>query len=91
MSCSEDELAWSGPLGLVHYETDAKRSQFSLLYYGFRSETRDTKTTRDIFPFITWDTGPDETHVSFVWHLLNYEHKADRRGGHVLFIPSGNV
>ena len=60
------------------------------MYFGYRSETNNGLTSRDIFPFITWDTGPDEINVSFLWRLLHYQRKGDRRGGHILFIPFGS-
>jgi hypothetical protein len=86
---SADELAWHGPLGLVSFSRDAEAERFSLLYYGYRSETRGGRTSRDLFPFVTWDSGPDETSWSFLWRLLHYEQKGARRGGHVLFLPWG--
>lgn len=88
---AQDELEWSGPLGLVHYERDSERARFSLLYYGYRSETKDRRTSRDIFPFLTWDTGPDEQRISFLWRLFHYERQGERRGGHVLFVPWGET
>ena len=88
---SEHELDWSGPLGLVSYERDPRRTRFSFLYYGYRTESEAGRTSRDIFPFLTWDTGPSEKHVSFLWRFLDYERKGERVGGHVLFIPWGDV
>ncbi|HEX6882511.1 MAG TPA: hypothetical protein VF530_03960 [Planctomycetota bacterium] len=85
----EDALSWHGPLGLVRYARDAEARRFSLLYYGYRSETRAGRTRRDLFPFVTWDSGPDETSWSFLWRVLRYERKGERRGGHVLFVPWG--
>ncbi len=89
--CAPDELEWSAPLGLLHYERDPEHRRFSLLYYGYRSETRGERTRRDIFPFVTWDSGPDETRVSFLWRLFRYERHGERRGGHVLFVPWGDA
>jgi hypothetical protein len=88
---SESGRSWTGPLGLVRFERDAEHERFSLLYYGYRRETRGARTSRDIFPFVTWDTGPDETSWSFLWRFLRYERKGERRGGHVLFIPWGDA
>lgn len=88
---SDDELDWYGPLGLVRYERDPERSRFSLLYYGYRRETRGERTTRDIFPFITWDTAPGSKDISFLWRLFHYERKGERVGGHVLFFPWGDA
>ena len=88
----EDEaLDWYGPLGSVRYTRDDERERFSVLWYAYRSETRGARTTRDLFPFLTWDSGPDETDVSFLWRLFHYERDGARRGGHVLFIPWGDV
>ena len=88
---SATEKSWYGPLGLVQYDEDPERERFSLFYYGFRSETKGGRTSRDIFPFVTWDSGPDETRWSFLWRFLHYERKGERRGGHVLFIPWGDA
>ena len=88
---SDAELDWYGPLGLVRYERDPERSRFSLLYYGYRRETRGTRTTRDIFPFVTWDTAPGSKDISFLWRLFHYERNGERVGGHVLFFPWGDV
>lgn len=88
---TSDELDWSGPLGLVHYDSAPERSRFSLLYYAYRSETRGDRTTRDLFPFVTWDSGPGETEVSFLWRLFHYQRRGGRRGGHVFFVPWGNA
>ena len=87
----EEESSWYGPLGLVSYEKDAEKEQFRLLYYGYRSETKGGRTSRDIFPFITLDTGPEEVSWSFLWRLLRYERKGGKRGGHVLFVPWGDL
>ena len=88
---SETERSWYGPLGLVRFEQDQEHERFSLFYYGYRSETKAGHTSRDIFPFITWDSGPEETRWSFLWRMLRYERKGERLGGHVLFIPWGDA
>ncbi len=88
---SESERSWYGPLGLVRYDEKPGRERFSLFYYGYRSEKKGAHTSRDIFPFLTWDSGPDETRWSFLWRFLRYERKGERRGGHVLFIPWGDA
>ena len=72
-------------------ETTPSRSSFRLLYYLYRSETEAGRTQRDIFPFVTWDTGPDEVKVSFLWRLFRYERRGDRSGGNILFVPWGDV
>jgi hypothetical protein len=86
-----DELDWSAPLGLARYSRAPDRSRFSFLYYGYRSETVDGATSRDIFPFISWDTEANATRFSFLWRVLRYERDGARRGGHVLFVPWGDA
>ncbi len=86
-----DSLEWSGPLSLVRSRRDAHSAEFSFLYYGYRSVTKGDTTRRDIFPFITWDSGPGQREVSFFWRLLRYRRDGERTGGHVLFIPWGDA
>ena len=85
-----EEVSWYGPLWLVRSRREPDHAKFSVLYYAYRSETKGEWTTRDLFPFITWDTGPGETRFSFLWRLVHYERHGNRRGGHVLFIPWGD-
>jgi len=86
----DDALKWNGPLWLVYGEERADYSLFSFLFYGYRSETKGAETRRDIFPFITWDSAPDETRVSFLWRLFRYERRGDRSGGYAFFVPWGD-
>ncbi len=88
---TDETSEWYGPLWLFHAKRDAERSRTSFLYYGYKSETEGDRTSRDIFPFITWDTAPDEKTVSFLWRLFRYERKGDARGGYVFFVPWGDV
>lgn len=85
-----EEVAWSGPLWLLNSRKDCDSSSFNFLFYGYRSKTEGTRTTRDIFPFVTWDSDLEETEVSFLWRLFRYRRKGDQRGGHILFIPWGD-
>ncbi len=85
----DDRVEWHGPLWIIDHDHDTGSSRTSVLWYGYRSETVGERTSRDIFPFITCDTAPTETTVSFLWRLFRYERRGDRRGGHVFFIPWG--
>jgi len=87
----DDALDWYGPLGSLRYVRDGDEERFSVLWYAYRSERRGARTSRDLFPFLTWDSGPDELDVSFLWRLFHYEREGGRRGGHVLFIPWGDA
>ena len=73
----------------MRYQTFQDQSEFSLLYYLYRQKRTSTETRRDIFPFVTWDSGEKRSGFSFLWRLLNYERKGDKVGGHFLFIPWG--
>jgi len=85
-----ESIEWDGLLWMLHRKKTEESSRFSFLYYGYRQETRGERTSRDIFPFITWDTAPEESRFSFLWRLFRYERRGERRGGHILFIPWGH-
>ncbi len=74
---------------LADYKREGDSSHFSILQYLYRQERKDDHVTRDIFPFIKWDSGPEKGRFSFFWRLLSFERNGDRRGGHILFIPWG--
>ena len=80
---------WSGPLWLLNSYESQQASRFNFLFYGYRSETEGARTTRDIFPFITWDSDEEETEISFLWRLFRYRSKGEESSGHFLFIPWG--
>jgi hypothetical protein len=84
-----DSREWSGPLGLIHSRRDARGSKFSFLYYAYRSATTGDATRRDIFPFVTWDSAPRSTEISFLWRVLRFKREDGKSGGHVLFVPWG--
>ncbi len=85
-----NEVDWSGPLWSVMSSKKGDSSSFRLLYYLYHSETNGASTQRDIFPFVTWDTGPEETRFSFLWRLFRYENRGGRRSGNFLFLPWGS-
>ncbi len=84
-------VEWSGPLWLVSSKSEPAHEKFSVLYYGYRSETKGDETRRDIFPFITYDTSPQGVNTSFLWRVFHYRRDGTKSGGHVLFIPWGDV
>ena len=86
-----DRCSWDSMFGSVSYEAEGDNSEFSLLYYLYRQKTAGTETERDIFPFITWDSGEKKSGFSFFWRLFDYERNGDKVGGHVLFIPWGET
>lgn len=86
-----DSVEWSGPLWLVNSRTRPGSSKFNVLFYAYRSETSGDQTRRDIFPFITWDSSPRTTEVSFLWRLFRYRSEGERSGGHILFVPWGDA
>ncbi|MDF1798502.1 MAG: hypothetical protein P1V81_04950 [Planctomycetota bacterium] len=88
---SGDTVRWGALLDILDYEADGTDSSFELLWYLYRQRTTGNQTRRDLFPFISWDTGEDSTEFSFLWRLLHYESDGDRRGGHLLFLPWGDT
>jgi hypothetical protein len=75
----------------VHSTTTADEDDFSVLWKGYRRTTRGELTTRDVFPFVTYDTDRDLRRFTFLWRLFHYERRGDKIGGHVLFVPWGDV
>ena len=84
-----DEREWSALLGLLRSESDKDSSRFRLAYALYKRETEGERTTRDLFPFVTWDSAPEETSVSFLWRVFRYRNDHGDRSGHFLFVPWG--
>jgi len=77
---------WDIPL-LMHYEEEPGRDHFDILWHFYRRNTRGESVSRDIFPFIQYDTNPEKSTFSFMWRLLRYENNNGKHSGHFLFIP----
>ncbi len=86
-----DKTEWDALLYAVHSVDTPDEELFSVLGYAYRSDRKGETTTRDVFPFITWDSAPDSSHFSFLWHLYRYERRGERVGGNLLFIPWGDA
>jgi hypothetical protein len=76
---------------LSSYELAEDRSRFTLLRYLYRRERDGDRVATDIFPFLSFDRGPDSRRDAFLWRLYHYRRDGDRRGGHLLFIPWGDT
>ncbi|MFT5291815.1 MAG: hypothetical protein ACI82F_003900, partial [Planctomycetota bacterium] len=87
----QGDRSWDALLGAVDYEQQGDDSEFSLLYYLYRQKTVGKRTDRDMFPFITWDTGEEYSRFSFLWRLFERRRSGDKVSGHVLFIPWGDA
>jgi hypothetical protein len=85
-----DRSEWDTLLWFVHSESDADESRFHVLWHAYRSIRQGERTSRDVWPFMTWDSAPDATTFSFLWRLLRWERRGERLGGHFLFIPWGD-
>jgi hypothetical protein len=83
----EDTKKWSLLYGAINYKQDRERSRFSLLKYLYRRDQKGDEIARDIFPFIKWDSAPDNSRFSLLWHVLNIERQDEKWGGHFLFVP----
>jgi hypothetical protein len=88
---SKNGYRWSSLLGILDYETEGENSEFRFLYYLYREKTEGTETQRDFFPFFKWDSGEKRSSFSFLWRLFNWERNGDKVGGHIFFIPWGEV
>lgn len=73
--------------GLVDISRQEETSKVKLLLYSHEKSPESTK--RDIFPFITWDSGKDESGFSFLWRVFETHNRNGQKGGHVFFIPYG--
>jgi hypothetical protein len=73
--------------GLIDLSEDEKSSKVNMFFYS--SETTETTTRRDIFPFITWDNGENESGFSFLWRVFETHDRNGKKGGHFMFIPWG--
>lgn len=85
------ERDWGGLLDLVTYEASGDEASLRVLWHLYRSERRGDQVHRDLFPGLTWDSGPERSGVSFLWRVFRYGREGDRRGGHVLFLPWGDA
>jgi hypothetical protein len=87
---SDDELEWSGPLGLVTTPPAPSARASACSTTAIAARPRPARRAATSSPS-SLGHGAEEKHVSFLWHLLDYERKGERRGGHVLFIPWGDA
>ncbi|NQZ57541.1 MAG: hypothetical protein HRT88_08750 [Lentisphaeraceae bacterium] len=73
--------------GLIDLSEDENSSKVNIFFYSH--EKTKTNTRRDIFPFITWDSGKDESSFSFLWRVFETHENNGKSGGHFFFIPWG--
>jgi len=73
--------------GLVDISEDEEKSKVNLLLYSH--EKTEKHVRRDIFPFITWDSGENESGFSFLWRVFETHNRNGKKGGHIFFIPYG--
>jgi hypothetical protein len=84
------ETEWSALAWFLHSKTTPDEERFHAVWHAYSSVTRGDHVSRDVFPFMTWDSAPDESRFSFLWRVFHYERHGDRSSGHVLFIPWGH-
>lgn len=73
--------------GIVDISQSEEKSKVNLLLYSH--EKTPEMTRRDIFPFITWDSGEKENGFSFLWRVFEKHERNGKKGGHIFFIPWG--
>lgn len=83
-----DHYEWDFLYILVNDEQHGKDTRrFSILKYLYRMKQKGEIISRDIFPFISWDSSPDGYKFSILWRLFNIESSKDGYKGHICFIP----
>lgn len=80
---------WDALLWCLHSTRGEEERRFVAGWGLYRCVERGERTTRDIFPFMTWDESPDESRFSFLGRVLDLRRHGERRSGHVLFVPFG--
>lgn len=73
--------------GLIEVSKDEEKSKVNFLLYSH--EKTEKSVRRDIFPFITWDSGENESGFSFLWRVFETHNRNGKKGGHIFFIPYG--
>ncbi len=83
---------WDALLWCVHSKRCPHEDRFVAGWGLYRQVERGSRVTRDLFPFITWDTDvdADASEVSFLWRVWRRERRGERSGGHFLFVPWGD-
>jgi len=82
-----EDYEWDLFFFIANDEKIGKNSQFSILKYLYQSKQKGDCVSRDIFPFISWDSSPDSSRFSILWRLFNIEKNENETNGHILFIP----
>ncbi len=85
---SEGNYQLKSLFGLFRSKKYGDRERTSFLKYLYRSERDGDNIRRDIFPFISIDSGENCGH-SFLGKLWNFRKGKDGRYGNILFIPWG--
>jgi hypothetical protein len=80
---------WDALFSAANYQREKERTRLSILRYLFHRQRQGEQVTRDIFPFIKWDSSPDSAHYAFLWRLASYSRDGDARSGHLFFVPWG--
>jgi hypothetical protein len=73
--------------GLVDLSETKDTSKVNFLLYSHEKSPEITR--RDIFPFMTWDSGKNESGFSFLWRVFETHKRNGKKGGHIFFIPWG--
>ena len=89
-SRTPSDAEWDALLWCLHSTSSEEERRFVAGWGIYRCVERGARTTRDIFPFMTWDQSPDESRFSFLGRVLDLRRRGERRSGHVLFVPFGD-
>jgi hypothetical protein len=80
---------WKVLFGAMKGQRNDERSHFSVLKMLYRRDREGDAISRDIFPFVAWDTAPDSGRFTFLWRVINIRKTEEGAKGHLLFIPFG--
>jgi len=87
-SSSEGNHKFEFLFGVASSKRVGDKSRTTVLKYLYRREQEGENVRRDIFPFISVDSGENGGH-SFLGKLWNFRKGKEGRYGHFLFIPWG--
>ncbi|NUP94887.1 MAG: hypothetical protein HUU28_01870 [Planctomycetaceae bacterium] len=87
---TRDRLEWDALLWCVSSERSGEEDRFLLGWGLYRRVQRGEHVKRDVFPFFTWDSGPDSSDVSFLGRVFRRSRRGEKTGGYFLFVPWGD-
>ncbi len=82
---------WRVLFGLAGGEKRGEREDTHVLSFLYRYRQEGEKSEKLVFPFVAVQKDGGDSRVSFLWRVWERVEKGDKAGGHVLFVPYGNL